>query len=443
MTAHFKNMTLHWNTSVGKLTVALGLLLSLTSVPTMMAQKTTAKKRSASTTAATQSQSAEQLMQSYKFTEAARLLQREIDAARSSGRSTMRLEADLQRANLGIDMLRGTERVTFVDSIVVSRKEMLQRLQLSANAGKVVGLKDVLSEEELHSGQYGQAGYINELNDRVIFSKSDSTGCANNLHIAYRVGNGWSAPTPLEGMHNVSCEQDFPFMMPDGVTLYYGAQGEESLGGYDIFVTRYNPDTKQYLKAENVGMPFNSPANDYLLAIDESTQIGFLLTDRNQKPDSVCIYAFIPNATRDIYEMSDANKKRVIHAAMLHSISETQTDQEATKAALQRLNQQRAQAQSASATQGKHLYIINDQTIYTSLNEFRSETARRIAQQADETWQKLQQFLVRQDELQKKAFSVKLSQSEKDELREANTQIPTLKKQYYDLCKNMRMAEIK
>lgn len=443
MTAHFKNMTLHWNTSVGKLTVALGLLLSLTSVPTMMAQKTTAKKRSASTTAATQSQSAEQLMQSYKFTEAARLLQREIDAARSSGRSTMRLEADLQRANLGIDMLRGTERVTFVDSIVVSRKEMLQRLQLSANAGKVVGLKDVLGEEELHSGQYGQAGYINELNDRVIFSKSDSTGCANNLHIAYRVGNGWSAPTPLEGMHNVSCEQDFPFMMPDGVTLYYGAQGEESLGGYDIFVTRYNPDTKQYLKAENVGMPFNSPANDYLLAIDESTQIGFLLTDRNQKPDSVCIYAFIPNATRDIYEMSDANKKRVIHAAMLHSISETQTDQEATKAALQRLNQQRAQAQSASATQGKHLYIINDQTIYTSLNEFRSETARRIAQQADETWQKLQQFLVRQDELQKKAFSVKLSQSEKDELREANTQIPTLKKQYYDLCKNMRMAEIK
>ena len=363
MTTHFKNMTFYWNRSVGKLTVALGLLLSLTSVPTMMAQKTTAKKRSAATATTAQTQSAEQLMQSYKFTEAARLLQREIDAARSSGRSTMRLEADLQRANLGIDMLRGTERVTFIDSIVVSRKDMLQRLQLSANAGKVVCLKDVLSEEQLRSGQYGQAGYINELNDRVIFSKSDSTGCANNLHIAYRVGNGWSAPTPLEGMHDVSCEQDFPFMMPDGVTLYYGAQGEESLGGYDIFVTRYNPDTKQYLKAENIGMPFNSPANDYLLAIDESTQIGFLLTDRNQKPDSVCIYAFIPNTTRDIYEMSDANKKRVIHAAMLHSISETQTDQEITKSALQRLNQLRAQAQSASTSQGKHLYVINDQTI--------------------------------------------------------------------------------
>lgn len=435
-------MTFYWNRSVGKLTVALGLLLSLTSVPTMMAQKTTAKKRSASTTTA-QTQSAEQLMQSYKFTEAARLLQREIDAARSSGRSTMRLEADLQRANLGIDMLRGTERVTFIDSIVVSRKDMLQRLQLSANAGKVVCLKDVLSEEQLRSGQYGQAGYINELNDRVIFSKSDSTGCANNLHIAYRVGNGWSAPTPLEGMHDVSCEQDFPFMMPDGVTLYYGAQGEESLGGYDIFVTRYNPDTKQYLKAENIGMPFNSPANDYLLAIDESTQIGFLLTDRNQKPDSVCIYAFIPNATRDIYEMSDANKKRVIHAAMLHSISETQTDQEITKSALQRLNQLRAQAQSASTSQGKHLYVINDHTIYTSLNEFRSETARRIAQQADEIRQKLQQLLVRQDELQKKAFSAKLTQSDKDELRETNAQIPTLQKQYDDLCKNMRVAEIK
>ena len=34
--------------------------------------------------------------------------------------------------------------------------------------------------------------------------------------------------------------------------------------GYDIFVTRYNTNTYSYLMPENVGMPFNSPYNDYM-----------------------------------------------------------------------------------------------------------------------------------------------------------------------------------
>lgn len=64
--------------------------------------------------AAVPKQSAEQLIQNYRFSDAARVLQREIDAARAAGRSTERLEADLQRANMGADMLRGTERVVLL-----------------------------------------------------------------------------------------------------------------------------------------------------------------------------------------------------------------------------------------------------------------------------------------------------------------------------------------
>lgn len=93
-------------------------------------------------------------------------------------------------------------------------------------------------------------------------------------------------------------------MMADGMTLYFAAKGEESLGGYDIFVTRYNKSTGEFVRAENVGMPFNSPANDYLMAIDETCNIGWFVTDRNQTADNVCIYRFIPNETREVYDFS-------------------------------------------------------------------------------------------------------------------------------------------
>ena len=87
--------------------------------------------------AAVPKQSAEQLIQNYRFSDAARVLQREIDAARAAGRSTERLEADLQRANMGADMLRGTERVVFVDSFKVGRQQVLASLRLSRGAGQI------------------------------------------------------------------------------------------------------------------------------------------------------------------------------------------------------------------------------------------------------------------------------------------------------------------
>lgn len=49
-------------------------------------------------------------------------------------------------------------------------------------------------------------------------------------------------------------------------------------------------------------MPYNSPYDDYLLAIDEITGIGWWATDRNQLEDSITIYKFIPSDLRQNYD---------------------------------------------------------------------------------------------------------------------------------------------
>lgn len=43
--------------------------------------------------------------------------------------------------------------------------------------------------------------------------------------------------------------------MADGVTLYYASDGEGSLGGYDIFVTRYDSESSSYLRPDNIECP--------------------------------------------------------------------------------------------------------------------------------------------------------------------------------------------
>ena len=86
--------------------------------------------------------------------------------------------------------------------------------------------------------------------------------------------------------------------MADGVTLYFAAQGVNSMGGYDIFMSTFDLDKGVFYSPENIGLPFNSTANDYLLAIDDINHLGWLVTDRRQPEDKVCIYTFVPTASR-------------------------------------------------------------------------------------------------------------------------------------------------
>ena len=80
----------------------------------------------------------EQLFQEYRFEEAANQLQKQLETAEKKGEPTDSLEAYIKRANLGADMLRGTERITFVDSFKVHRNAVLSVIRLSHEAGRLV-----------------------------------------------------------------------------------------------------------------------------------------------------------------------------------------------------------------------------------------------------------------------------------------------------------------
>lgn len=415
----------------------IAFLLGAMSLPAA-AQKT--KSKAAKETVQPAAQSADQLIREYQFDKAAQVLQREISAASRTGKSTERLEAELARANLGQDMLRGTEKVTFIDSIVVSRQHVLSTLRLSREAGQLMSMQSVLGKLLQPPAVTGESVFVNELADRIVFAATDSVGKGKAIYMAYRTGKDWGAPAPLDGLDDSSADRDYPFMMPDGSTLYFAAQGEESLGGYDIFVTRYNSSTRTYLKPENVGMPFNSPANDYLMGIDEAKGLGFFVTDRNQPADSACIYIFIPTSTRDVYELTAANTDEVRGAAQIRSIRASQTDEAAVKAALRRM--QEAKDADAQTDGQARRYVIDDHTVYTRLSDFRSEAARRIAEQADEVERQVEALEEERETLALQAAQGQRSSKADARLRQIDEQLPQLRADLRTLGKNMRKAEL-
>lgn len=375
------------------------------------------------------------LVSEYRFDEAIQAYTKELNAAKRNRELTEPIEEGMQKARLGADMLRGTERVIIVDSMVVSRDRFIEAYRLSKGSGHLGKLAEFIPA--FSSYRAGETAFINDFKDYVVFAMPDKNGL-KKLVSSTRLGNKWSNPQPLNGMGQSDDVQDYPYLMADGLTLYFAAQGSESLGGYDIFVTRRGSSTSDFVKAENVGMPFNSPANDYLMVIDENANIGWFVSDRNQSADKVCIYRFIPNDTREIYELKGDNEDEIRNLAQLTSISDTHFDKKAVAEAQKRI----AELMSSDGnTRKRHAFrfVLDDQHVITHLSQFRNAEARTLAQKCFETGQQISEAIDHLDALREQyakrktvTFSKQILESEKA-LEEACGKLSSMEKRVRQL----------
>ena len=222
-------------------------------------------------------------------------------------------------------------------------------------------------------------------------------------------------PIELKGINDEGEFQrvNYPFMMGDGQTFYFAAVGDEGLGGYDIYVTRYDADDDQFLRPANIGMPFNSEANDYLYVIDEYTNLGWFATDRNQPVDSVCVYTFIPRQSRQTYSALGFSSKEILPFARIDRIADTWDDKEQFQAARQRLLEV-TQRKTDKTIVSDFLFVINDDVVYTRLSDFKANGNQQRFQQLT-TMRKNYEHLVTTLERTRNHYST-ATQKERNEL---------------------------
>ena len=267
-------------------------------------------------------------------------------------------------------MRAATQKVMFVDSVVVNKSKLLKSLNIPDESGSVTDYNSFFETTE----QPNAVVYLNQLKNKCVFSKYTDNGWG--LYSSELIGGKWANTMPLEGLDMAGNDIDinWPFLLSDGTTLYFAAKGEESIGGYDIFMTRYDESTGAYLKPENIGMPFNSTSNDYFYVVDEFDGYGWFATDRNQPEGSVCIYSFILNNVRENYNQDAYTPEQLKQLSELHSISMTWTDESSRKHALEQLAEI-AKRKHSVQKKNDFTFVINDKYTYTTLTDFKSADA--------------------------------------------------------------------
>lgn len=265
-------------------------------------------------------------------------------------------------------MLRTTQKICFIDSCVVPKHNFLSHYVLDKSIGSIG------SYSATFGGNTEGDVFIPETGSEIYYSRLDPDSIFRLYH-GYRSFDEWTDVTAVNaGQGDIR----YPFVMSDGVTVYFACNGPESIGGYDIFATRFNSETGGFLIPENIGMPFNSEANDYMYVIDEASGLGWFATDRRQPSDSICIYTFIPNESRFRYNFENGDTAMIVRAARIASIAESQTDQDAVRQARQSLTMLTFDKSDDPAKEPGLTFIIDDFTDYHSAADFRSPNARRL-----------------------------------------------------------------
>ena len=124
-------------------------------------------------------------------------------------------------------------------------------------------------------------------------------------------------------------------------------------------------------------MPFNSEANDYMLVVNDIVNLGWFATDRRMDEGKVCVYVFVPNATKATYNYESEDASRIIGLSQLSSIADTQADEDVVRKARQKLLMLMYEQKDVAKKSG-FLFVVDDLTEYTDVKQFKSAEARKL-----------------------------------------------------------------
>lgn len=348
-------------------------------------------------------------MKTYRFSQSVAAYEEYLKTINETDKEFLTIQKAKKKAELAEKMIQRVDDIQIIDSVVVNKDHFLEFYKFTNDLGSLSATPVKIGKKKDF-----KITYTTQRQDRKLFS--DTVHGQMDIFTSYKLLDEWSKPESVSDIINTKANENYPFLLLDGVTIYFASDGDNSIGGYDLFVSRFRPETNTYFQPENIGMPYNSIYNDYMMVIDDIHQVGWFATDRFQPEGKVIIFSFIPNTKKTILQSEDSEYIR--KAAQLQQFKKAKNFNSD-------IIPQTSFADEDSAH--KIFFVVNDSVIYTDDNQFKTEETRNL-------WNELEKLnsQLNQKRIQLEQLRMQYSQQEETQ-NELAPKILTLEKEISEM----------
>lgn len=101
----------------------------------------------------------------------------------------------------------------------------------------------------------------------------------------------WSVPVRLSNKINTDGNESSVFIHPDNQTLYFSSNGHVGMGGFDIYLSRKQPNG-EWGEAINLGYPINTHNDENSLLVGPDGNVAYFASDREGGYGGLDMYSF-------------------------------------------------------------------------------------------------------------------------------------------------------
>lgn len=228
---------------------------------------------------------------SYKFDDAIKYYNRFKEKGSKSEVKELLVDLQIEMCNNGKELIRYISDLIVLENKQIKSNDFYRSYEIRDFGGQIlVAPEDFKSKAD--KSDEATLMFLSEKLGAVYYAsygKSKENG--KDIFRRYRNPDGsWSEPESLGAIINTPYDEDFPYIHPDGVTLYFCSKGHNSMGGYDVYRSIFNENTGEWGTPENLDFPTNSPYDDIMFATDASEDIAYFASTRETSGELISVY---------------------------------------------------------------------------------------------------------------------------------------------------------
>jgi len=143
--------------------------------------------------------------------------------------------------------------------------------------------------KNINSRKWESHATIAKTNDKLYFTSARKGGKGDlDLFVSELTEEGdWGEPMTIGDNLNTEFHEETPFLINNGNQLYFASEGHGNMGGFDMFVSTFDPVENEWATPKNLGFPYNTVGNDLAYIVTFQNKFIYCPQNSNKRREGV------------------------------------------------------------------------------------------------------------------------------------------------------------